>query len=278
MRLHEVVNALGERPGGTVRTLLCVLLTVCFASNALAQAPKQKKKSKKTGVASEAPANDTAKKAKKASSSSYESSEATESDSSERARDIRKNGVGILYTPLSDFVLKYGATGFHSLSPKLQLSFNFLTGTEDLAKKIGETDSIAILKADASGMAIYGAARYFFGNSFNAAGGLGYRTAEIKYLFDDKLSAAYLEGSLSASSVVLQLSIGNHWQWSNGFFIGCDWLAAMVPLSSSAKSEANGNLGTAAVQELNDFATEAAEGLAKATSLHLLVTQVGYSF
>lgn len=260
--------------------LVVLLLGLMSASDALAMAKKKPKPKKgSTTEASDAMTSKTKKKPAAVEDGPSDAPPNDNGDTAEAARASRKIGGGLLITPLSDFVLKYGATGFYTLSPKIQLSFNILTGNEDLASKIGETEGASFEKAEATGLAVFGAARYFFGNSFNAAAGLGLRSIDLQYRISEKKAAnVYLEGSMSATSIALYLAIGNHWQWGNGFFVGCDWLAAMVPITSSSKSETSGSLTSATLEELNNVAAETASRLSKATSLHLLVTQVGYAF
>lgn len=176
------------------------------------------------------------------------------------------------YTPASDFVLQYGASFGKALKPNLRLGLTYLGGSKSVSSSIGTTT----MEASLSGMAVYGYARYYFGNSFNAFSGLGYRSAIINYKIAGGTFS--LDGKLNIQSVTIPLFLGNAWTWKNGLTIGCDWIGAFVPIGGSAKSTLDGNLTSSESDELNQDIVDLGNKLAKTTTLTLLLTSIGLAF
>lgn len=197
--------------------------------------------------------------------------------SSRAARTHDTAGVEALYTPLSDFVLRYGARGVYQLMPDLQLGLTFLTGSEKL-KGVSDAGTAVLTEATISGLALYGEARYFIGNSFSVSSGLGYRTANITYRIEDRSFGFYIDGKLNISSIVIPLFIGNHWTWDNGFTIGCDWAGVMIPIAGSSSASTEGNLGDDSVKQVNDAVVDVGDKLSKHISITLALFKIGYMF
>ncbi|MCX6118594.1 MAG: hypothetical protein NT027_13710 [Proteobacteria bacterium] len=198
-------------------------------------------------------------------------------DSSESARSGQKFGLGLLYTPASDFVLSSGVYGASYLSSKLQVGARYIGGSKKL--DVSETQGTTTYYATATltGYLFDIDARYFVGNSFNILGGLGFRSANIKYSIEDRATTS-VSGNITISSIVLPISIGNSWTWSNGFSIGCDWLGVQVPLSGSTKSSLSGTLSADTAKKLNEDLVNTGDKLAKTTSLTLLLTHLAWAF
>ena len=199
------------------------------------------------------------------------------SGNSESVRAKKRFGAELQYTPVSDFVLKYGARAFFNVSSSLQLGLSYLGGSEDLASQLPSEGDVTVKKADLSGNAIFGYLRFFPGNTFSATIGLGYRGASAEYAIQDT-SGHEIDGKLSISSIVIPIAVGNHWTWRNGFTLGCDWIAAFVPLSGSSKSTLSGSLTDADAKTLNDDFVSLGDKLAKQTTFTLLLTSVGFMF
>lgn len=244
-----------------------LMFSLIQASPTFAQATKAKSKKRTPNSSKDAGANFS------------EGEESPESNSNSRsARGYGKVGADLLYTPASDFILSYGASGSYSMSSDLQVGGFFLLGNE--SKSFGQSDSTSSLTLDAkySGFAAAATGRYFFGsNSFNVMSGLGYRTAKIDYTIVDSTSTLNMDGSLSIQSVILPLFIGNRWSWPGGFTLGCDWIGVMIALSGSAKSELSGK-DSGLTKLLNDKILEEGDRLAKTNSLTLLLTSIGWAF
>lgn len=195
-------------------------------------------------------------------------------------RTAKPFGAALLYTPLSDFILSFGAGGTYTLDAKIQLGFDFLMGSESLVGKVEEQEDVTLSKADLSGMAFYAYGRYFFGESFNVKGGLGYRSADISYQIDDKINAGYLAGDVAVSSIIVPVAIGNHWIWDSGLSVGVDWLTYMIALtgSASASTETNLDIESDKIEELNDDMLAIGDDLAHASTFTLALVSIGYSF
>ena len=72
--------------------------------------------------------------------------------------------------------------------------------------------------------------RRFWGNSFNTTIGLAQRTISADVDFGDFDTLEELpETSISVNSKVLNIALGNKWQWET-FTIGCDWFGVSIPI------------------------------------------------
>ena len=219
---------------------------------------------------------DKAHKAKHAADDEAEPAEPEAASAAARAK--RRFGASLLVTPVSDFVLQYGLNVFYEFGRSWQFGAMYLAGSKDIKSQLPASDGIDITKATISGMAAVGYARYFVGNSFNLLAGLGSRSATAAYRVEDTKTSDYLEGHLTIQSIVLTAAIGNHWTWANGFTLGCDWLAAMVPLSGGSQSTTSGRLAGQNVTNVDDQFKSVGDKLAKTTSLTLALTSVGWLF
>lgn len=188
-------------------------------------------------------------------------------------RAKQRQNYSLLYTPLSDFLLKFGAQLQWTPSPSLQLGLLALTGSETTTSSYEG----GIVTRSGSGSALSLHARYFLGNSFNILTGLGYRTADLKLDFQDKLLGR-IEGDLKVQSVAIPFFIGNHWTWAGGFTFGFDWIGAWIPVSGKTQASIKGNLPQKDLQELTDISARLGDGLSKTTSLTLFLTSIGWAF
>ena len=164
------------------------------------------------------------------------------------------------------------------MSPRIQFGLDYLTGSEDFRDKIGDQPPVYTTKASASGMAVYGWARYFTGNSFNFGAGLGQRTASLAYGIEDRSLNITLEGTANISSIIVPVFFGNQWMWDGGFTIGVDWLEAMIPISGSSSSTTSSNVSDPGLKKLSDDTAELGLKLAKTTTLTLFLTSIGWTF
>jgi len=224
---------------------------------------------------SEAPqkANAKRKKIKKSKTNSPALAPPTTSDS-QGIRSTQRQNYSLLFTPVSDFYLSYGAQAHYIKSPKLQLGFLALSGTYtdsfDATSLVGE--------ANAQGSVLSVNARYFFGNSFNVISGLGYRSANIDMKFTGKLLLAEIDANVKVSGLVLPIFLGNHWTWSNGFTLGVDWLGAWIPLSPSTETSVSGNAPESLLEEARDTSHDEFAKAANKTTFTLALTSIGWAF
>ena len=120
-------------------------------------------------------------------------------------------------------------------------------------------------------------ARYFIGNSFNVLAGYHMRNYDASVTSTDSSGTATLD--LKAQANVATFTIGNHWLWDWGIWIGFDWL--LLGNAVSTKSEAtvtsSGTVGD--ISEAKKDA-EAIGDLVNAISTAggFLVMSVGFAF
>lgn len=91
-------------------------------------------------------------------------------------------------------------------------------------------------------------AKWFFGNSFYLTGGAGisrFAASSTRTTFttvggnedsdSDSFVAVEETESYDNTSLVAELGIGNHWQFSS-FTLGCDWAGAVVPIATLSET------------------------------------------
>ena len=244
--------------------ILCSLIALSIASASIAA---EKPKTKKKRIVPKAPDGETT-----------ETDTTPAQGASQTARGANKVGIDALYTPVSDFALSYGGSVNYNLSPSLNVGLVALMGNSTVSKS--ETDNGIDYTANAkiAGSAYYVYGRYFFGNSFNAAAGLGLRTATVTYNEQIGGSAIALNGKIDIQSIVLPIFIGNRWSFGSGFTIGCDWIGDMIAISGSAKSTLDGNLDNDTIKSFNQEFLDLGNSLAHKSSVTLLLTSIGWAF
>jgi hypothetical protein len=194
-------------------------------------------------------------------------------DDSRTNRADQGHGYSLLYTPLSDFLLQYGAQIYLARGPSLQIGFLVLTGSE--VKETEDVRGKVIFGGSGVSLSIHG--RYFLGNSFNILGGLGYRSAALKLEVEDKVLGT-VEGDLKVQSAIIPIFIGNQWTWKSGFTFGVDWIGAWIPVSRKTQASFKGDLPKQDLDELTDMSLDIGDGLSKTTSLTLFLTSIGWAF
>lgn len=114
----------------------------------------------------------------------------------------------------------------------------------------------------------------YWGNSFYTNLGLGSRTIGVK---GDSFSTLGEEDSLSfdesTTSFVVDFGIGNKWQFEN-FTIGCDWIGALIPISSTTNTNLPNDLNEEDRKDLEN----SWEGIGETTTPYLLKLYLGLSF
>ena len=260
-------------------TLPCLFLCVVIATPCIgagkpmiAQETTSKKKSKNTKKVKDFGNSRVSTDSKDAAPQIESESNAAQTTKSEDIRKTKKFEVDALFTPSSDFMLRYGASFAKSLSPNLRIGLTYLGGSKNKDFSEGTVKSTAVL----TGMAVYGEGRFFVGNSFNVVSGIGYRSALIDAQISD--STFDVRPKITVQSIVVPLFLGNAWTWNSGFTLGVDWIGAFIPISGSAKSSLTGNLTSRDASALNDIILQDGQNLAKETSLTLLMTSLGWAF
>ena len=188
-------------------------------------------------------------------------------------RTQQRQNYSLLVTPVSDFLLQFGAQGQLVRSPTLQLGFLLLTGSETWEQDY----EFIVVNNKGNGTAFSLHARYFWGNSFNVLSGLGYRAATVKGDIEH-ISLGSFTGDLKFQSVIIPLFMGNQWTWPGGFTLGVDWIGAWIPISGQTQVSISGGLPENDLEELTHQLLEANDGLSKKTSLTLFLTSIGWAF
>ncbi|MEI6833103.1 MAG: hypothetical protein WCL28_03845 [bacterium] len=199
--------------------------------------------------------------------------DASKLEDSRTNRTKQRQNYSLLYTPVSDFILQFGAQAQIVRSPSLQLGFMVLTGSETW----GQDYERGVIKLNGNGTAFSLTARYFLGNSFNVLTGLGYRAATVK-IDIEHIVLGQVAGDFKVQSATIPLFIGNQWTWPGGFTLGVDWIGAWIPISGETQVSFKGDLPQKDMEELTDLFMDAGDGLAKKTSLTLFLTSIGWAF
>jgi hypothetical protein len=194
---------------------------------------------------------------------------------SAKARSLHKISAGPLYTPLSDYMLSYGAKIGMNQGTDLQFHLNYLGGSKSISETAIDSSGTWESSAKLTGMYLSADARYFLGNSFNLSSGLGYRAATVDYTIS---GPATVSGKIDISSIVIPFFLGNIWSFDNGLYLGCDWVGVLIPISGSTKSSISGTLTSTQSKSLNDSLVSTGDSLSKRTSITLLLTHLGWAF
>lgn len=76
--------------------------------------------------------------------------------------------------------------------------------------------------------------KQFLGNSFYVRGGIDWREAEYRDVYNSSYGLSEFDYQISfrGTSTAVSVSIGNQWTYRN-FILGCDWIGGVQPLSHS---------------------------------------------
>jgi hypothetical protein len=85
-------------------------------------------------------------------------------------------------------------------------------------------DADLLETADISLMQVSAHTRFFVGQSFYVLGGLGYNTFSGSYGVTINKTKKEVLLPMKASSLSLNIGLGNMWRWDNGFTLGFDWI------------------------------------------------------
>lgn len=211
------------------------------------------------------------------SSSALAQSEDSSIGASAGVRQEKPYGVGV---GLGGFVIPIGGGGimFHyNLDARMQVSAAFMSGHEDATDLLDNTETLYLDQFDVNTQMNQLDFRFFPSNNFYF--GLGIAMRKIEFELEAHNGAARIDESLKASSFVARVAVGNIWSFDNGFYIGGEWIAAAIPISSSVSTDITAD-GTAS-SDINDLEIDAldlVDKLAKATTFGLAVLQVGWQF
>jgi hypothetical protein len=173
-----------------------------------------------------------------------------------RLSGVAEMGLGIGGIPTSG-----AAVGYYFNSRTLA-ELSYVSGSEDiLFIKVKGTLAEARLKR-------------FWGNSFYANLGVGYRTIAFDATLKPLTGTDDFGASAKVSSIGGSLGIGNRWQWET-FTMGCDWVGYFIPAISNGSTTVN--VSGADESDKKDFDDETRR-LGHAPSSQLLRFYLGVSF
>ena len=192
----------------------------------------------------------------------------------------RKFGVGLN----GGFVYLSGGAGlegWYSASKKLDLSFRAVGSS---AKIAASGDAYYLETAQITMVQLGAHARYFFGNSFYALGGLGYNTYTGSYGVTVNSTKEEFLLPMKASALSLDLAIGNMWKWDSGFTLGFDWIGYSNFMGMTLKLDDPQTDQEKSV--FTDFRTipgggdptEKAKALITKNNIYFLMMTIGYAF
>ena len=205
--------------------------------------------------------------------------------SSASARRAGSGGVEMGYGGVAGAISGTQLHGYYAITSNLNVGLTYSSGEEDFKDELSNDVFFKkVHEASASAEVAAITARYFFGNSFYVNGGLGQRKVSLALDVESELLDYRARGKIETNSVVALIGIGNQWQWDNGFSLGCEWIGASIPLTSSNSGEykelsRNGTaLADDSAEEANDDISEVARDLGKATLGRALMLSAGWAF
>jgi hypothetical protein len=164
--------------------------------------------------------------------------------------------IGLTMMPVGGLRLGY------FVNPNLVAEVSYLTG----GAKIGSFESKKQL--------MEAKAKYFFGNSFYADGGLAHESWDVKYAVlnsGTSLETSNLSGKVGNTGV--DFHVGNQWQW-DGFTLGCDWVGYFLNLSTATSYGSAAGLDAADQKSEEDKIKKSLGG----SGLHLTRFYIGWAF
>jgi hypothetical protein len=164
-------------------------------------------------------------------------------------------------------------------SPSWTYSLLLMTGSENLDDEVDNTDTVVVDEFRSTAQLALLRLRWFPSPTFFVSAGAGVRRLSFHIAISDREDAGRAITEAEATSLVASTSIGNQWSWSNGFFLGADWIGYTVPLvkTYSSRVETEG-AATDELSSLSATAEDAARELGSVPSILLLVVEAGLRF
>jgi len=177
-----------------------------------------------------------------------------------------------------------GLDVYYPASKKLQLGVQYLVGQEkftddaDDALSIDDTiTSDATLTAQTAMLR----ARYFLWSSLNLSAGIGQRLVDWEInVVEERDDGLEIHTRGNVSSTVINLCLGNTWQFDSGFFIGADWVGYQVVIiqgKASSSTETNG-FPSADAEEMAEDNEQLGKDLGATNAVQLPLLNIGWQF
>lgn len=195
-------------------------------------------------------------------------------------------GIGAKAGLFMSLVPGVGAEVPFNFGGNLQIVGSYMTGSLNLkpafesSMTAADKASVAVKEFELSGNIAAVQARYFIGNSFYIAGGLGQRQMDVTFhLATSADETNYAKTNVGVASTVGIIDIGNQWNFDSGVYLGFDWLGYVSPFSSKATtSTETGGAVTLVMADLQTEAEDLGESLGEASTTQLLMLTLGAIF
>lgn len=202
-------------------------------------------------------------------------------DSSAYARSIKTAGVALRYGFIIGAFTAPGLDVFMHHGSDWEFGGLYETGSKDFKSELASTGTpfVELAKAEIAATIIAAYGRYYVGDSFYLVGMGGYRTIDLNIDVRSTISNDAISATINVKNTFVGLNIGNVWAWSNGFFVGADWIGLMFPLTNTVETSVKVT-GTETSDIAAFRATSEDSGRTLGSSIigQVLVGSIGFSF
>ena len=173
-----------------------------------------------------------------------------------------------------------GIAGHYFLTGDFQIVGGYISGSIDIADQISDEGTTYVDKAEITGTLTTVEARYFLGNSFFVAAGLGQRVISSSSRIESSTTDLYIELDTESTSTVISAALGNIWSWDSGFFFGFEWIGFTVPIGAefSTKTTSNIPAGDSTFDTISEDTEDLAKNLGESPAPGLLTLNIGFAF
>jgi hypothetical protein len=166
----------------------------------------------------------------------------------------------------------------------LQLSYAYVQGHTSLKDEVKLSRTDFVYKADFILHESSVTLRWVIGRTFYVGGGLGYRRMVLDFGGIDADDGTRVDGSYNGQALQAKALIGNLWKFSNGLYLGVDWVGFGFPMNvtQSKLSATESNITRSQYLYLTEENTSeykrVADRISHSTMGTLLTLRFGYNF
>ncbi|WP_141735575.1 hypothetical protein [Oligoflexus tunisiensis] len=178
-----------------------------------------------------------------------------------------------------------GAELVMPLSESVEMSYAYVQGQTSLTDDIELSNADFIYKADFTLAETSVTLRWFIGRTFYVGGGFGYRRMVLDLGGFDASDGTRVEGSYNGQALQTKALIGNLWKFSNGLYLGVDWIGFGFPMSVTQSKLGATESNILRSQSLSYYSEEnnsdykhMADKISRSTMGTLLTLRFGYMF
>ncbi len=194
-------------------------------------------------------------------------------------RQNKKYSVG---AELGIFLFPISGPGMHlnySLQKDLSFGIRYISGSFDASGLITENPFTSIDTFTIDGSITEIDVKWFPGNSFYCRLGLGQREISSDIKVSSTLDNTSIETSIKSNATAVSIGLGNIWTFDSGLYLGGEWIALSVPLSSSFSSSASSNsISNDSLRDIIQESEDTAEKLGTITSVGFATLLIGFQF